>query len=63
MSQHSSNVRYQLAKKMMDDLYIKWITMPDTFQLVQDLIRDPKHQKIQVSHVIPECSSAHIYRK
>jgi len=36
------NIRYHLAKKQMESLFLKWISEPSTFKLVSQLITDVK---------------------
>lgn len=34
----SSNIRYALAKKQMEGLFVKWLSLQSTTKLVQQLI-------------------------
>jgi len=36
----ASNIRYYLAKKQMEGLFLKWMTVPATTKLIQKLIED-----------------------
>ena len=36
----ATNVRYQLAKKQMEGLFLKWMAIPNTSNLIQQLILD-----------------------
>ena len=39
-SQHQHNVRYQLAKGQIDQLFMKWISQSTTDQLIKRLINE-----------------------
>ncbi|CAD8053785.1 unnamed protein product [Paramecium primaurelia] len=41
----TQNIRYQLAKTRVDDLFIKWLTIPQTQKLVHQLIKDVREGK------------------
>ncbi|CAD8043570.1 unnamed protein product [Paramecium primaurelia] len=43
--QLTENVRFQLAKTRVNDLFIRWLTQPQTQKLVQILIKDAKDGK------------------
>lgn len=42
---HSENVRYQLAAKQLDDLFLQWIADPDANELVNSLIEEAPKPK------------------
>lgn len=39
---HSNNVRYQLAKQQLNQLFLKWISSPNNTKFVHQLIADTK---------------------
>lgn len=39
-NQHSHNVRYQLAKGQIDQLFVKWINQGTTDKLINKLLTD-----------------------
>lgn len=39
---YSQNVRYQLAKSKVDDLFVKWLSIPATQKLISSLVNDLK---------------------
>lgn len=41
----TQNIRYQLAKAKVDDLFVKWMSMPQTQKLVQSLMLELKQGK------------------
>ncbi len=40
----STNVRYYLAKKQMEGLFMKWVAQTGTAGLIQKLIADVQHR-------------------
>lgn len=43
-----NSVRYTLANKMMDENFMKWISLPSSMNLIQKLIEDCKKPNISL---------------
>eukprot|EP01017_Pseudomicrothorax_dubius_P034160 TRINITY_DN464_c0_g1_i6.p1 TRINITY_DN464_c0_g1~~TRINITY_DN464_c0_g1_i6.p1 ORF type:complete len:534 (+),score=103.75 TRINITY_DN464_c0_g1_i6:138-1739(+) len=43
--QHANHIRYSLAKRKMDDLFLKWITLPNTDELLKKVLSDLSQRK------------------
>jgi len=48
MEHFSTNIRYHLAKKQMEGLFLKWVSQPNTTELIQKLIIDVQKSPSQI---------------
>ena len=39
------NIRYQLSSKLMNELYMKWMSQPNNLKVIKNLVEDCKKSK------------------